>query len=274
METENPQTTLVLGGGPAGLTAGYLLGKAGRHAIVLEADDQVGGLAKTVEIDGYRFDLGGHRFFTKVRAVDDLWWEILGSENFLSRPRQSRIFYRGKLYDYPLKATNALRNLGFEPPPARRFVHEELGWNFRMTNLQAAVGLAQLERIDEFIARKRHAFARYMELLGGVDGIQLPVTCTDFADNINWVFGVVLADSVPFDAEVAMKKLADLGIGTRPFFWPMHEQPVYAQAGLFAGERHPNAERIARRGFYLPSGLALTDEQMIRVAETVRRILA
>ena len=168
----------------------------------------------------------------------------------------------------------SLRNLAFEPPPARRFVHEELGWNFRMTNLQAAVGLAQLERIDEFIARKRHAFARYMELLGGVDGIQLPVTCTDFADNINWVFGVVLADSVPFDAEVAMKKLADLGIGTRPFFWPMHEQPVYAQAGLFAGERHPNAERIARRGFYLPSGLGLTDEQMIRVAEAVRRILA
>jgi len=168
----------------------------------------------------------------------------------------------------------SLRNLAFEPPPARRFVHEELGWNFRMTNLQAAVGLAQLERLDEFVARKRHSFARYTELLAGVDGIQLPVPCTDFADNINWVFGVVLADSVPFDAEVAMKRLAELGIGTRPFFWPMHEQPVYVKSGLFSGDRHPNAERIARRGFYLPSGLALTDEQIIRVAEAVRRILA
>jgi perosamine synthetase len=164
-----------------------------------------------------------------------------------------------------------LRNLCFQPP--RRFVHEELGWNFRMTNLQAAVGLAQLERLDEFIARKRASFARYMELLGDVRGIQLPVACTEYADNINWVFGVVLDDSVPFDAQGAMKRLTDLGVGTRPFFWPMHEQPVFRRMGLFAGEKYPNAERIARRGFYLPSGLALTDEQMVRVADAVKRIL-
>ncbi len=166
----------------------------------------------------------------------------------------------------------SLRNLCFAPP--RRFVHEELGWNFRMTNLQAAVGLAQLERLDEFIGRKRHSFARYVELLGDIDGIQLPVACTEFADNINWVFGVVLDDDVPFDSAGAMKRLADLGVGTRPFFWPMHEQPVFRRMGLFSDERHPNAERIARRGFYLPSGLALTDTQMVRVAEAVRRILA
>jgi perosamine synthetase len=165
-----------------------------------------------------------------------------------------------------------LRNLCFQPP--RRFVHEELGWNFRMTNLQAAVGLAQLERLDEFIARKRASFARYMELLGDVRGIQLPVACTEYADNINWVFGVVLDDSVPFDAHGAMKRLTDLGVGTRPFFWPMHEQPVFRRMGLFAGEKYPNAERIARRGFYLPSGLGLTDEQMVRVADAVKRILA
>jgi perosamine synthetase len=166
----------------------------------------------------------------------------------------------------------SLRNLCFAPP--RRFIHEELGWNFRMTNLQAAVGLAQLERLDEFVARKRHSFARYMELLVDVDGIQLPVACTEFADNINWVFGVVLDDEVPFDAVGAMKRLTDLGVGTRPFFWPMHEQPVFRRMGLFAGDRHPHAERIARRGFYLPSGLALTDHQIVRVADAVRRILA
>lgn len=165
-----------------------------------------------------------------------------------------------------------LRNLCFQPP--RRFVHEELGWNFRMTNLQAAVGLAQLERLDEFVARKRASFARYMELLDGVKGIQLPVACTDYANNINWVFGVVLDDAIPFDAQGAMKRLTDLGVGTRPFFWPMHEQPVFRRMGLFAGEKYPNAERIARRGFYLPSGLALTDEQMLRVADAVKRILA
>jgi perosamine synthetase len=166
----------------------------------------------------------------------------------------------------------SLRNLCFAPP--RRFIHEELGWNFRMTNLQAAVGLAQLERLDEFVARKRHSFSRYMELLADVDGIQLPVACAEFADNINWVFGVVLDDDVAFDAAEAIKRLTHLGIGTRPFFWPMHEQPVFRRMGLFATDRHPNAERIARRGFYLPSGLALTDDQIARVADAVRRILA
>ncbi|HYN80915.1 MAG TPA: DegT/DnrJ/EryC1/StrS family aminotransferase [Gemmatimonadaceae bacterium] len=165
----------------------------------------------------------------------------------------------------------SLRNLCFAP---RRFVHEELGWNFRMTNLQAALGLAQLERLDEFVARKRHSFARYMTLLADVGGIRLPVACTEYADNINWVFGVVLDDEVPFDAMGAMTRLTKLGIGTRPFFWPMHEQPVFRRMGLFADERYPQAERIARRGFYLPSGLALTDDQIVRVAEAVRRILA
>src|SRR3954465_4717867 len=86
MATDTTQTTLVLGGGPAGLTAGYLLGKAGRDVVVLEAEDQVGGLAKTVERDGYRFDLGGHRFFTKSQEVNDLWHEGRGGE-FLLRPR-------------------------------------------------------------------------------------------------------------------------------------------------------------------------------------------
>ncbi len=111
MDTDNPQTTLVLGGGPAGLTAGYLLGKAGRNVVVLEADDQVGGLAKTVEIDGYRFDLGGHRFFTKSTEVDLLWHEILGDE-FLRRPRMSRIFWNNRYLDYPLRGSDVIRKLG------------------------------------------------------------------------------------------------------------------------------------------------------------------
>jgi protoporphyrinogen oxidase len=104
-------TTLVLGGGPAGLTAGYLLGQAGRQAIVLEAEDQVGGIAKTVERDGYRFDLGGHRFFTKAVEVDTLWHEILGEE-FLLRPRMSRIFWNGRFLDYPLRGPDVIRKLG------------------------------------------------------------------------------------------------------------------------------------------------------------------
>jgi perosamine synthetase len=166
----------------------------------------------------------------------------------------------------------SLRNLAFTPE--RRFVHEELGWNFRMTNLQAAVGLAQLERLDEFVKRKRHIFARYSQLLADVDDIQLPLAATDYATNINWVYGVILRDRVPFDAPEAMRRLHKLGVGTRPFFWPMHEQPVYRRMGFFEGDRHPCAERIARRGFYLPSGLALTDQQMDRVASAVREMLS
>jgi protoporphyrinogen oxidase len=111
MANEITQTTLVLGGGPAGLTAGYLLGKAGRDVTVLEADDQVGGLAKTVERDGYRFDLGGHRFFTKALEVDDLWHEVLGDE-FLRRPRMSRIYWNNRYLDYPLRGPDVIRKLG------------------------------------------------------------------------------------------------------------------------------------------------------------------
>ena len=120
---------------------------------------------------------------------------------------------------------------------------------------------------------KRRMGARYTELLTGTPGIQLPLAHTDYADNIYWVYGMVLDDSVPFDAKEAMSRLGKLGIGTRPFFWPMHEQPVFRKMGLFAGESYPVAERIARRGFYIPSGMALTDEQMERSAAAVKEIL-
>src|SRR6201982_2472226 len=101
----------VIGGGPAGLTAGYLLAKQGRPVIVFEAEDQVGGIAKTEVRDGYRFDLGGHRFFTKSKEVDDLWHEVM-KEEFLRRPRMSRIYWRGRFLDYPLNGTDVIRKLG------------------------------------------------------------------------------------------------------------------------------------------------------------------
>jgi protoporphyrinogen oxidase len=110
--TDNQRDVVIIGAGPAGLTAAYQLAKAGETATVLEADDIVGGISQTAERDGWRFDIGGHRFFTKVKVVEDLWHEILPDEDFLMRPRMSRIFYNGKYFDYPLKAGNALRNLG------------------------------------------------------------------------------------------------------------------------------------------------------------------
>jgi perosamine synthetase len=165
----------------------------------------------------------------------------------------------------------SLRNLCFMRQ--KRFVHEELGWNFRMTNLQAALGLAQLERLDDFVVRKRRMGRIYTELFSGISGIQLPLIRTEYAENIYWVYGLVLKDEVSFDAEEAMRRLHAEGIGTRPFFWPMHEQPVLRKMGLFGGESYPISERIARRGFYVPSGLALTDSQMGRVAEALHRVM-
>src|SRR5437762_4548215 len=104
---------VIIGAGPAGLTAAYILAtRYGIESTILESDSQVGGISRTVERDGWRFDIGGHRFFTKVKEVEALWHEILPDEDFLMRPRMSRIFYDGKYFDYPLKAGNALKNLG------------------------------------------------------------------------------------------------------------------------------------------------------------------
>src|SRR5437773_1885276 len=102
---------IVIGGGPAGLTAGYYLAKRGEPVLILEAEDQLGGLAKTVEVDGYRFDLGGHRFFTKAKEVDDMWHEVL-DEEFLERPRLSRIYWNKKFLMYPLEGKDVIKKLG------------------------------------------------------------------------------------------------------------------------------------------------------------------
>jgi protoporphyrinogen oxidase len=111
-ETPSPEhEVVVIGAGPAGLTAAYQLHKHGVASTILEADDMVGGISRTAQRDGWRFDIGGHRFFTKVKQVDDLWHEILPQEDFLMRPRKSRIFYKGKYLDYPLRAFNVLTNI-------------------------------------------------------------------------------------------------------------------------------------------------------------------
>lgn len=165
----------------------------------------------------------------------------------------------------------SLRNLCFKPE--RRYVHDELGFNFRMSNLQAAVGLAQLERLDLFITKKCAMGQLYTELLGEVANIKLPLMETDYAQNIYWVYGIVLKESVPFDSLEMINKLTQNNIGSRSFFWCMHEQPVFQKMGLFKNENYPVAEKLARRGFYVPSGLGLSEQQIVHVAQVLNEIL-
>ena len=165
-----------------------------------------------------------------------------------------------------------LRNLCFRKDV--RYVHDEISDNYRFTNLQAAVGLAQLERLDGFVARKRTMGRYYTERLKDVEGLMLPIEKTGYADNIYWVYGIVLNPDIQADNKTIQKLLADEGIGSRTFFWCMHEQPVYRKQGLFHGENYPNAEYLARKGFYIPSGLALMREQMDQVVTGVKRVMA
>ncbi len=173
--------------------------------------------------------------------------------------------------EYLANKCKSLRNLCFIPK--RRFLHEELGWNYRFTNLQAAIGLAQLERLDEFIERKRHIGKMYLALLKDLVGIQLPLEKTIYAENIFWVFGLVLDKRIKQSAYNIMQKLEISGIGTRPFFYPMHSQPALKKYNKFNTSLYPVADNIAQNGFYLPSGLGLTDESIIFVANKLKEII-
>ena len=164
----------------------------------------------------------------------------------------------------------SLRNLCFRPE--RRFYHTELGYNFRLTNLQAALGLAQLERFDEIVAKKRWLGQAYTERLKDLACLQLPVE-EPWAKQVYWMYGLVLDESTNMDAVEFSNRLQALGVQTRPFFLGMHEQPVFLERGFFRGEHYPVAERIAKQGLYLPSGLALTEVQLEQVCKVLRKVL-
>ncbi len=163
-----------------------------------------------------------------------------------------------------------LRNLAFEPN-GRRFVHNEIGWNYRMTNLQAAIGVAQLENIDKHILLKRKNGLLYSRLLSNTKKIILPVLEKEYSKNIFWVFGLLLKSEE--NLNYVVENLNKIGIGTRPFFWCIHEQPVFQKMGLFKNQSFPNAEKIARTGFYLPSGLGLNESEINFICEKLKKIL-
>jgi perosamine synthetase len=165
----------------------------------------------------------------------------------------------------------SLRNLCFKKE--RRFYHTELGHNYRLTNLQAAIGLAQLERIEESVAKKRWMGAAYTERLQHIHALQLPIE-EPWAKNVYWMYGLVLDEATGMDAVEFARRLAEQGVMTRPFFLGMHEQPVFQRMGLFLNEQYPVAEHIARQGLYLPSGMTLTESQVDQVCAAVERVLS
>jgi len=165
----------------------------------------------------------------------------------------------------------SIRNLCFQP--GRRFVHESLGDNLRLTNMQAALGVAQLERMDQIVARKREMAQRYTESLQGIRALRLPVQ-RDWARSVYWMYGVVVDEHTGMTGPDLAAMLHQRGVETRPFFLGMHEQPVMRKLGLAEPNGHPVATLLARQGLYLPSGVGLTDEALSRVCIAVKEVLS
>lgn len=162
-----------------------------------------------------------------------------------------------------------LRNLAFSLK--NRYCHDAIGWNFRMSNLQAAVGVAQYEKWEAYLAIKRNMGHFYTESLADCTQLQLPLVRTEYANNLYWVYGIIVRSQQPI-SEI-MAALHQQGIGTRAFFCPMHKQPVLKKMGYFMGESYPVAEYLSERGFYIPSGLALKEQEMRRVVTALRKVL-
>jgi perosamine synthetase len=177
------------------------------------------------------------------------------------------------LCDSPALAARCrqLRNLCFGVE--RRFWHEELGWNYRMGALQAALGLPQLARLTTLVQKKRDMGQRYRCGFQNQRWLHMAPATTGYADNVYWVFGVVVAEDAPFDRDQLVAFLTREGIGSRNFFYGLHQQPALLKTGLLDPAPLPTTESLAERGLYLPSGLGLTPDDQSRVIDTTVRFL-
>lgn len=240
-----------------------VLALAEKHGLAIIED--------AAEVHGARYLSG--------RDTDSPAWRVCGSMGHIA----TFSFFANKLIttgeggmlltsdDHLAKRCRDLRNLCFRPE--RRFLHTELGHQYRMTNMQAAVGVNQVRRIEDIVERKRAIAADYTARLAGIPGVQLPME-ENWGRSVFWVYPLLLAEDHPLDAASFAAAMREEGVETRPFFLGMHEQPVFHDMGLFLGETYPVTERIARKGLYIPSGLAITDAQMDHVCAAVRKILS
>jgi len=165
-----------------------------------------------------------------------------------------------------------LRNLNFGKK--NRYNHTDLSWNYRFTNIQAALGLSQLKRIKSIIKRKREIGKFYYDNFKKNKNLLIQPYKLEYASNIYWVFGIVLKNKFNNQRTEIQKKLLNRSIDTRPFFWPMHKQTIFKKMGLFKGESYPVAENLSKNGFYLPSGLGLSNKQLEYIVKVTNEILS
>jgi perosamine synthetase len=162
------------------------------------------------------------------------------------------------------------RNMAFQKKT--RYLHRDIGYNYRMTNLQAAVGLAQMHRIDSIIKKKIKMATLYNEQLKDIEGLTIPVE-EKWAKNVYWMYGILINEKIFGLSRNRFKEvLYNEGVDTRLFFIPMHKQPVFRKMGLFLNENHPVSEDISIRGLYLPSGLDMDEQKVDFVCDKIRRI--
>jgi perosamine synthetase len=173
-----------------------------------------------------------------------------------------------KIYQRLLK----LKNLYFGKG-TNRFKHKEKGWNCRLTNLQAAIGLAQLEKIKKIVKKKFFIGNYYRKnLLNLSNKIILPLESNSYCKNIYWVYGLIIKDKINIKADKIIDILKRKGVECRPFFYPMHKQPVFKKIGIFKKEYYPISEKLSAKGFYIPSGIGMTINEQDKVINVLYKV--
>jgi perosamine synthetase len=165
----------------------------------------------------------------------------------------------------------SFRNLCFNNN--QRFVHYESGWNYRMTNMQAAVGVAQLEKLEVHVRKKREIAETYRKMIKFNSFINMSLKYTSYSENIYWVVGIIISDNHKYSAQEAMEYLTNQGIGVRPFFYPLELQPIFSDDAFSKGNRNLNSMKLYNQGFYIPSGLGITSNQISYVASKVNNMI-
>jgi perosamine synthetase len=162
-----------------------------------------------------------------------------------------------------------LKNLAHSP--GKRFWHEMVGYNYRLTNMQAALGLGELENIATYINKKRSMREEYDQLLADIPYLILPMV-KPYAASVFWMYNLLVTKDSPISRDDLMKKLKEKGVDTRTYFYPLHTQPVLANLYTYQDADYPVTNDLSQRGFYLPSGLAITSEQIKTVAQAMHEI--